>query len=86
MLRRNHLIVRSAVLFVIAAAMLLLNGCGELSPVSNETEIQKEPFGAEQVEQQWGRVFTMKVDHAVDLVTSPDHPVEIDIGAGGYNA
>ncbi len=86
MLRQNQLIARSAVLFVIVAAALILNGCGEVSPVSNETEIQKEPFGAEQVEQQWGRVFVMKVDHAVDLITSPDHPVEIDIGAGGYNA
>ncbi|MBD3232481.1 MAG: hypothetical protein GF315_02015 [candidate division Zixibacteria bacterium] len=88
MFKSKSVIISSFVFIAVLVGIMLINGCGKVAPVGpdNDQTALKEPFGNEQVEQQWGRVFVMKVDHAVDLVTSPDHPVEIDIGAGGYNA
>ncbi len=88
MFKRKSVIISSFVFIAVLVGIMLINGCGKVAPVGpdNDQTALKEPFGNEQVEQQWGRVFVMKVDHAVDLITSADHPVEIDIGAGGYNA
>ncbi len=64
MSKRNGVVIRSIVYFFVVAGILMVNGCGKLSPVSNEEVDQKEPFGTQQIEEKWGRVFYWSFENA----------------------
>ncbi|MBD3232336.1 MAG: hypothetical protein GF315_01285 [candidate division Zixibacteria bacterium] len=64
MSKRKGAIIRSIVYFFVVIGIVMISGCGKLSPVSSDNEEQKEPFGAQQVEDKWGRVFYWSFENA----------------------
>ena len=69
MSNRKSVVIKLSVLALVIFGVALINGCGKnspLSPASTDDAVidQKEPFGASNVEQKWGRVFYWKFDGA----------------------
>ncbi|PJA26142.1 MAG: hypothetical protein CO189_12365 [candidate division Zixibacteria bacterium CG_4_9_14_3_um_filter_46_8] len=56
--RKSHAL-RGFILLAIIIGIVLVNGCGKLSPTGpqNDQAIQKEAFGIEDIEAQWGKTF-----------------------------
>ncbi|MBD3170428.1 MAG: hypothetical protein GF307_13165 [candidate division Zixibacteria bacterium] len=61
MSKRTNLIAKIFIPLAIFAGIMLMQGCGKMSPVAPTTTEQadlKDPFGDSQVESQWGRVYS----------------------------
>ena len=66
--RKSHAL-KGFILLAIIIGIVLVNGCGKLSPTGpeNDQAIQKEAFGTQDIEAQWGKVFNLTF-----LITSED--------------
>jgi len=64
---RKRIVIRSMILLAVLMGVILINGCGKISPVAPEQNdaTLKQPFGAQQIEDKWGKVFSFSSYNAV---------------------
>ncbi|MBD3168579.1 MAG: hypothetical protein GF307_03780 [candidate division Zixibacteria bacterium] len=88
MSKRNKILIQGIVLIAIISAVLLINGCGKqspLSPTSNNTDM-KQAFGPDNVETQWGRVFSMGSGGLAGISADPNSTDTLDTSVLGYES